>query len=160
MREHFKESGGRVIKPHRYEWLWEPLEADPSFGLRAMFGCKAVYLDGKLMLVLAAKEEPWRGMLVCTEHVHQASLVAEFGELSSHPILPKWLYLPESAGTFERAAAHLVELSRRRDPRIGVVPKPKKKKLSIGVCRSVGSQALPKEKAPPVAAAKRRKKSR
>ena len=43
-----------------------------------------------------------------------------------HPVLPKWLYLPESADGFERMAEKLVQLVRRRDPRIGVAPQPKK----------------------------------
>jgi hypothetical protein len=39
-------------------------------------------------------------------------------------VLPKWLYLAESADDFERVAERLVALARRRDPRIGVAPKP------------------------------------
>ena len=129
MRERFEKSAGRVTKPHSYAWLWEPLETDPGFVLRPMFGGKAVYLDGKLRCYLTDKEEPWRGMLVATERAHHVRLVAEFPELKPHPILPKWLYLPESADSFERTAARLVELARRRDPRIGVVPQPKKKRV-------------------------------
>ncbi len=128
MRASFEKSAGRVIKSHRYEWLWEPLETDPGFALRAMFGAKMVYLEGKLMCGFIARKEPWRGMLVCTEHAHHASLVADFTELVPHPVLPKWLYLPESADSFERSAARLVELARRRDLRIGVTPKPKKRR--------------------------------
>jgi len=103
------------------------LETDPTFVLRPMFGGKSVYLDGKVMLYFSAKTEPWRGLLVCTEHAHHAALQADFPELSPHPVLPKWLYLPESTDRFERTAERLVELARRRDSRIGVVPKPKKK---------------------------------
>ncbi len=129
MHERFGKPVGRIIKPHRYEWLWEPLETDPGFVLRAMFGAKAVYLDGKLMCCFMAKEEPWRGVLVCTEHAHHAALMADFPELVPHSILPKWLYLPESAESFERTATRMVELARRRDLRIGVVPRPKKKRV-------------------------------
>ncbi len=114
--------------PHRYEWLWEPLEADATFVLRSMFGAKAVYLGGKMMLCFSAGEEPWRGLLVCTSHEHHAALQAEFTVLQPHPILPKWLYLPESADAFERVATKLVALARRRDPRIGITPQPKKRK--------------------------------
>jgi len=117
---------GRLKRVHPHAWLWEPMEADPGFVLNAMFGVKAVYLDGRLVLGFAAKEEPWRGILVATEKVSHAALVAEFPSLAPHPVLPKWLYLPEAADDFERAAGRLVTLSLRRDPRIGVVPKPKK----------------------------------
>jgi hypothetical protein len=116
---------GRARRVHPYAWLWEPLDSDPSFVLGAMFGTKVAYLDGKLMLCFAAREDPWRGILVCTERDHHASLVAELPSLAPHPILPKWLYVPETADTFERTGARLVHLARQRDPRIGVATKAK-----------------------------------
>jgi hypothetical protein len=122
---------GRTRRIHPYQWLWEPLEADPTFVLRPMFGGKAAYLDGRLTLYFTAKEEPWRGVLVCTERAHHASLRAEFPELAPHPILPKWLYLPETAGGFERTAERLVALARRHDPRLGIDP-PLRKRSSRG----------------------------
>jgi hypothetical protein len=119
---------GLVKRVHPYAWLWEPLEADPSFVLAAMFGAKAAYLDGKLALCFSSREEPWRGVLVCTDRGRQASLVAQFPSLSPHPVLPKWLYLAESADDFERVAGQLVDLARERDPRIGVAPQPKRRR--------------------------------
>lgn len=111
---------------HPYAWLWEPLDEEPSFVLRAMFGTRAAYVGGNLVLCFAAKTEPWRGVLVCTEYAHHASLTKTLPELAPHPILPKWLYLPESAPGFERTAAQLVQLAARRDPRIGIAPQPRK----------------------------------
>lgn len=113
---------------HRHAWLWEPLEAEPGFVLRSMFGAKAVYLDGKIVLCFSTGEEPWRGLLVPTDRAHHSALCAEFPVLRIHSILGKWLYLPESADNFERVAAALVRLVRQRDPRLGVVPPPKKRK--------------------------------
>ena len=118
---------GVLRKPHRHEWLWEPLAGEATFVLRSMFGAKAAYLDGKLMLCFCAGEEPWRGVLACTDRVHQPSLQAEFAELTPHPILSKWLYLPETADRFEPVAAALVRLALRRDARLGVTPKPRKR---------------------------------
>jgi hypothetical protein len=118
--------GAKLIHP--YAWLWEPLESEPSFLLRSMFGTKAAYLDGKLVFCFAARREPWRGVLVGTEREHHESLVAEFPDLSPHPVLPKWLYLPDSLDAFDRLAERLVALARARDPRIGVVPKGKRQK--------------------------------
>lgn len=115
-----------VRRPHRHEWLWEPLTDDPTFVLRSMFGAKAVYLDGKLMLCFCASEEPWRGLLVCTDRDRQPALLTAFPGLRPHPILPKWLYLPEAAASFETVAMHLVRLARQHDPRIGVMPKARK----------------------------------
>jgi hypothetical protein len=114
---------------HPYAWLWEPLEADPSFVLRAMFGAKAIYLDGRLQFCFTAKEEPWRGVLICTDQGNHASLQEEFAALIPHPILPKWLYLPESSTGFEPTAARLVDLVKSYDNRIGVVPKVRKSKV-------------------------------
>ncbi len=119
---------GRIKRLHPYAWLWEPMEGEASFVLKSMFGTKAVYLDGKLVLCFAAGEEPWRGVLVGTDRAHHASLMAEFPALAPHSILPKWLYLPETHDDFEKVAVRLVGLSRRRDPRIGVAPKPRKRK--------------------------------
>jgi hypothetical protein len=118
----------RVV--HRHAWIWEPLESEPGFVLRAMFGTKAVYLDGKIVLCCSADEEPWRGLLVPTDRDHHDALRAELPALIVHSVLGKWLYLPESADAFERTATALVQLVRRRDPRIGVVPKPKKRRVA------------------------------
>jgi hypothetical protein len=95
-----------------------------------MFGTKVAYLDGKLTLCFAAKEEPWRGILVCTERAHHPSLVASFPVMAPHPVLGKWLYLPEDADAFEQVGSQLVELVRRRDPRIGVVAGAKRRRKS------------------------------
>jgi len=129
MRQRAEENFARVRSVHPHQWLWEPLEEEPTFVLRSMFGAKAAYLAGKLMLCFCASEEPWRGVLVCTDRERQAALIAEFPDLVAHPILPKWLYLPEAADRFERTAAQLVRLARQRDPRIGVVPQPKKPRV-------------------------------
>ena len=121
-------SGVRPV--HRHQWLWEPLQSDPTFVLRSMFGARAAYLDGRLVLCFCAGDEPWRGVLVCTEHEHHGPLRAEFPVLTPHSILPKWLYLPESADVFERVAEQLVRAARARDPRLGILPKPRKKARS------------------------------
>ena len=129
--------------PHPLLWIAEPLQIDPSYLDKAMFGCRAVHFGGRLVLALAWKEEPWRGVLVPTEREHQHSLIAEFPALAPHPILSKWLYLPETAPTFEADAARLVALIRRLDPRIGVIPGSKAKKPDTG---KTGGRAPQKRK--------------
>ncbi len=143
MREHPTLGRARIV--HRLAWLWEPLEPDPAFVLRTMFGAKAAYLDGKLALCFCAGEEPWRGLLVCTDRSRHASLIAEFPELTRHAVLPKWLYLPESADTFERSATILVSHARHRDPRIGVASKPRKKRAPVPSAKpaKLGKSAAP-----------------
>lgn len=128
MRDRPASALGRARPVHPHAWLWEPLESDPTFVLRAMFGAKAVYLGGKMMLCCCAGEEPWRGLLVCTDRTRHAALQADFPALVPHSVLPKWLYLPEAAASFERDAVRLVALARARDPRLGIIPGTRKKK--------------------------------
>lgn len=116
---------GRATVVHPYAWAWEPLEGDPTFVLRPMFGTKAAYVGGKLVLCFSARADPWHGVLVATDHVHHASLQRDFAPLRPHPILPKWLYLPDASPAFETTVKRLVELVRRRDPRVGIEPKRK-----------------------------------
>ena len=122
---HFDKPRGKATHP--YSWLWEPLEAEASFILRSMFGAEAVYLDGKCQILFMAKQEPWRGVFVCTDREQQQLLMTEFSSLSPHPVLSKWLYLPEAAEDFESTAGRLVTLVLRRDGRIGVEGSPKKR---------------------------------
>ena len=122
----------RIKREHPYRWLWEPLESEPTFLLRPMFGGRAAYLDGKLVLYFSAKKDPWRGVLVCTERVHHSSLLAEYPDLVPHPVLPKWLYLPEHTERFEYTAALLTARAKHRDPRLGVISPPKKHRTGNG----------------------------
>jgi hypothetical protein len=107
---------------HPFAWVIEPLESEPTLVVRPMFGGKAVYLHGRLVLYLTAKKEPWRGLLVPTLRDHHAALIAERPVFAPHPILGKWLYLPEVAASFERDAGWIVARIRARDPRIGIEP--------------------------------------
>lgn len=129
MRDSFAKITARAKPIHPYEWLWETLLTDPGFSLRSMFGAKAVYLDGKIALCFCANDqEPWSGVLVCTDRERHAALRAEFPLLTPHSILPKWLYLPASNPVFEKVAEKLVQLARHRDPRLGVLPTLRKKR--------------------------------
>ena len=116
----------RTFKPHPLRWVVEPLEDEPSYLEKAMFGARGCYLHGRLVLVLAARKEPWKGLLVPTEKRHHKSLEDELPDLEVHTILGKWLYLPEEAEGFEETASRLVDLITEQDPRIGVLPKPRK----------------------------------
>ena len=118
----------RAIPTHPLDWLLEPLENHPTYMRRKMFGCEAAYLNGRLMLVLAAGEEPWNGVLVATAHEFHTALQSQWKQLKPHPVLGKWLYLSQADPAFDEVAASLVEHVRRGDARIGVEPKPRKRK--------------------------------
>ena len=124
----------RAIPAHPLGWLLEPLEDHPGYMRRKMFGCEAAYLNGRLMLVLAVGEEPWNGILVATGREFHPALEAEWEPLRPHPVLGKWLYLAQTHPAFDQVATSIVEHIRRGDPRIGVEPKPKKRK-QMGVPR-------------------------
>jgi hypothetical protein len=128
MRQSTTKTQAKVLPIHPHGWLWEPLEVEASFLLRPMFGMKALYLDGKLMLCFAAKSEPWCGLLIATEREWHAALLVDFPSLLPHPILPKWLYLSEFTESFDSTAQQLLSLVKSRDPRIGIFPKVKKPK--------------------------------
>lgn len=134
--DRFASARPRAARPeHPLEWLAEPLREQPGFELKAWFGGRTILLHGLHTLFLTTQGEPWQGVLVCTFHEHQASLLADFPALRPHPVLKKWLYLPESVESFEHDARRLVRHVRDRDPRIGVPPSPKKKKPAAKVIR-------------------------
>ena len=122
--QHTAASVGRI---NPYAWLWESLESDTAFLITSMFGGRFLYLDGKLMHYFSVKDEPRRGLLVCTDKTRHGIALNDFPMLSPHPVLSKWLYLREKVEAFEVIAGQHVSLTAKRDPRIGVEPKPRKK---------------------------------
>jgi hypothetical protein len=101
-------------------WLYEPLEGEERYLCKKFFSFDGAYLDGQLCLAIVSLSEPWNGMMACTAREHHASLRAEFPALESHRVLGKWLYISQLHPEFESVATGLVELARRRDPRLGV----------------------------------------
>ncbi|GEM_PF-6587421 len=97
----------RPVRQNSLLWIIEPLERDANFTHRKMFGCDAAYLDGSLYLVVADRDEPWNGVMVCTSHDRQAALMQDVPGLVPHPQLSKWLYLPQTDEGFEARAAQL-----------------------------------------------------
>ena len=95
-----------------------------------MFGCLAIYLRGRLMLVLASGQEPWDGLLIPTDHQFHDAILKDFSDLVQHSVLKKWLYLPEATEDFETVASDIVEAVRMNDQRFGVKPKESVKRKS------------------------------
>jgi len=126
------------------------LEALTSLGpeTRPMFGCLAVYIANKIVLILRDKPgEADNGVWLATTKDHHQSLQYEFPAMRSIGVLGKavtgWQLLPADAPDFEAAALRACELIAARDPRIGKVPKPKKATLPRS--RQAGRvQAAPK----------------
>ena len=118
----------KAVTTHPLEWLLEPLEEQGTYLRRKMFGCEAVYLNGKLMLVLAVGEEPWNGLLIATSREHHQALQKQWPRLTSHSVLGKWLYISQDDPAFESNGSAIVQCILKFDERIGVEPKPRKRK--------------------------------
>ncbi|MGH7818663.1 MAG: hypothetical protein ACREQ9_02730, partial [Candidatus Binatia bacterium] len=73
-----------------------------------MFGCVGCYLDGRIVLVLADRGEPWQGLLLPVERAVHPALRRSFGALREHPVLTKWLYLPSAGRGFAGTAEEIV----------------------------------------------------
>jgi hypothetical protein len=126
-----------------------------------MFGCLAVYVQDKIVLILRDKREETadNGVWLATTEEYHESLRREFPNMRSIQAFGKevtgWQVLPADAPDFEEAALRACELIVAMDPRIGKVP---------GARRASGSGA---KKAPeslkgaksPKSAAKGRAKS-
>ncbi len=107
-------------------WVFDPFENDETYLLRKMFGADVAYVHGVQCLAVVDRDAPWDGLLVCTAREHHESLMAEMPALRPHPVLGKWLYLPQTDAEFEAVAQHLTARVLAGDPRIGIAPKPRK----------------------------------
>jgi hypothetical protein len=107
------------------------------FGLepvvKPMFGCHAIYVKDKIVLVVRKKSEASfdNGVWIATSREHHESLRNEFPSLRSISIFGSeetgWQNIPEDASDFEESAMHACELILKNDQRIGKVPKKKRK---------------------------------
>ena len=98
-----------------------------------MFGCLAVYVAEKIVLVLRDKREKTadNGVWLATTEEHHESLRREFPSMRSIGVLGKkvtgWQVLPAEAADFEQAALRACELILAGDPRIGKIPGARRK---------------------------------
>lgn len=128
--------GGGLFAPRRqpkipFEFVLDELaEAMPV--TRPMFGCTAVYLGEKLVLVLREKAEgdEDNGVWLATAPEHHASLRAELPSLRSIRVFgageTAWQVLPLDAPDFEAAALRACRMVLEGDPRIGKIKGEKK----------------------------------
>ena len=116
----------RKSVPH--EFVLEALAALLPW-TRPMFGCVAVYVEEKIVLILRDRRggSADNGVWLATTEVHHESLRREFPNKRSVQVFQKkvtgWQVLPVDAPDFEEAALRACELIAAKDPRIGKVPK-------------------------------------
>jgi hypothetical protein len=103
---------------------------------RPMFGCLAVYVEDKIVLILRdrAGSPADNGVWLATTEDRHASLRREFRSMRSIQTFGKkvtsWQVLPADAPDFEEAALRACELIVARDPRIGKAKRIKPRKSS------------------------------
>lgn len=99
--------------------------------IRKMFGTHSLYIEEKIYLAARQRDKnpEDNGLWIGTEFQHHESLKSQFPSITYLQTIPlkKWLLLPESAEDFEETAIQICELIKSGDPRIGVLPKGKKK---------------------------------
>ncbi len=147
-------------KPIPHEFVLDALAA-VSPRTNPMFGCLAVYLQDKIVLIL--RDRPTapadNGVWLATTVEHHASLRADFPSMRSIGVLGKdvtgWQILPADSPDFEEAALRACELVMARDPRIGKVPK-SRWRADAGVSRQ--SKARQNESREGKTSAKQKKK--
>ena len=95
---------------------------------RPMFGCLAVYVGDRIVLILRDKRDYTEdnGVWLATAKEHHQSLRRDFPSMRSIQLLGKgvtaWQVLPADAPDFEEAALRACEFILAGDPRIGKVP--------------------------------------
>jgi hypothetical protein len=126
---------------------------------RPMFGCLAVYVKDKIVLILRDKPTSAsdNGVWLATTREHHNSLRGEFPNMRSIQVLGKpvtgWQVLPADAPDFEAAALRACELVLVGDPRIGKVPgvrrasRSKSKKTAEPLKKSKASKGSAKSRA-------------
>src|SRR5579863_8884360 len=114
-------------KPIPHAFVLDALSALSPY-TRPMFGCLAIYVKDKIVLILRDKPKSTadNGVWLATTQEHHQSLRREFPNMRSIQVLGKevtaWQVLPVDAPDFEAAALRACELIVARDPRIGKVP--------------------------------------
>jgi hypothetical protein len=120
-------------KPVPHEFVLEAI-APLSPRTNPMFGCLAVYVKEKIVLIL--RDRPTHtadnGVWLATTREHHASLREEFPNMRSIQVLGEkvtgWQILAVDSPDFEESAIRACELILARDPRIGKTPGAKRKK--------------------------------
>ena len=125
----------RPRKPVPHEFVLDALTA-VSPRTNPMFGCLAVYVGNKIVLILRDKSPGKTGMAadngvwLATTEAHHKSLRQVFPSMRSIKAFGEntgWQVLPADSPDFEEAALRACELIVAGDPRIGKVPKSRKR---------------------------------
>lgn len=130
-------AAARRAKPAPWEFVLDEI-ASLSPVTRPMFGCVAVYVEDKIVLILRDKRQPRadNGIWLATSTEHHESLRREFPRMRSIRVFGKeptqWQVLAADDPDFEEAAMRACRLVLARDPRIGRIPKTRRTRKRPG----------------------------
>jgi hypothetical protein len=103
--------------------------------IKSMFSVYAIYINDKIVLGLRdrPKNIESNGVWVATSKEHHESLREELPSLTAIPVLGSgetgWQLLSAYDDDFETQVITICEMIKKNDPRIGKIPKPKKKRI-------------------------------
>lgn len=120
------------MKAFDNEWVLQAFDDHPSCVTKRMFGGLAIYLFGRMTMILVEPTKTgrwnWHGVLFPTEREHHAGIIQEFPELTPHDFLKKWLFIDSRHDDFEPAMERVLRVIARNDHRFGIRPNPKKER--------------------------------
>lgn len=122
--------------------FFEDLSTQDSFYLKKFFRGLTIYVFGKAVAYLSNrpgdksfrgkryKIDIWNGCLIPTNREYHAELLKLLKGTLVHPVIEKWLYLPQNSDHFEDSMNQLLEMIKRKNPLIGIETqlKPRKPK--------------------------------
>lgn len=130
----------KIKKQIPYDFIFNELDG-VDYITKPMFGCTAVYVGHKIVLILYKKDKVEGkknplpedvGIWVCIPDEYTQEMKKEFPQLRGVSFFENensaWQCLPESHEDFESLALKFCRLIKKGDPRIGRIPKPKSKK--------------------------------
>ena len=103
--------------------------------VKPMFGCHALYLGKKIYLILRRRSthKSINGVWIATNREHHESLRKLMPSMRSIDILGRdptnWQVIPETSADFESSVIAACDLVKKGDPRIGVMPKERAKRV-------------------------------
>ena len=120
------------MKTFDHAWIVHALEEHASCFTKRMFGGLAIYVFGRMMMILVEPTKSgrwdWHGVLFPTEREHHPGIVQQFPELAPHYFLKKWLFIDSRHDDFEPAMERVLKAIARNDQRFGIQPQPMKKR--------------------------------
>jgi hypothetical protein len=122
--------------PIPFSFVLETLEpCSPT--VRPMFGCHAIYVGERIVLILRKKDNDLHdsGVWIATTPEHHKGLKVLLPSIRSIRLFggrtSSWQNIPMEADDFEESVFTACEMILKKDPRIGKVPTPKKKRRMV-----------------------------